>query len=258
MPTLVGRMIQIITTNKRPPFGSIDSLEVLMSSNETFRRPSFRSCLLGLVASSILSTAFWFVIWFALGAFHSFGDLLATPFMLVPDALGLIDEVSGKDVVAVTVPSEHEFELPRAGAYFIFSTNLLPADDRVLVRTRETSAPIEVPCILNGTNPYGSSVVEGTPVFEFKVDRAGTYELYLQNLPPNAKREYTLFVVPNVLAKNQAILAVSFLLHVGIVVLAVRQIYFWRNKDKIQQEKAAKDKKREKFDEWVRKQRQSQ
>lgn len=221
-----------------------------MASNEIFRRPSIRSCLLGSVVGLIVSVAFWL----ALVTFPYIANILAMPFLLIPDQLGLVKRVAREDVIGITVPISHEFELAESGKYFIFSTNLLPASNRVLIRQQGTDQDIEVPYILDGTNPYGPSVVEGRPIFAFEVEQAGVYELYLQNLPDSAEPEYRLSIVPDVIAKNRTILAISFVLHMGVVGLAGGSIYYRRNKERMHRERRAKREKREAFEEWMRKQ----
>jgi uncharacterized membrane protein len=223
-----------------------------MAINKTFRRPSLRSCLLGSVVGLIVYIISWYIIL----AFPYIVNLLAVPFLFIPDRLGFVEYVTREDVIALTVPVEYEFELPRAGEYFIFSTNLLPAANRVLVKSKEANNQIEVSYIIDAVNPYGTSVVEGRPVFEFKVEQPGTYVLYLQDLPDNAEPEYTLFIVPDVSARNRRILIVSFLVYISVIAFVGGQIYHRRNKERIQQEKMARNAKREKFEAWIKKQRE--
>ncbi len=221
-----------------------------MSNDEAIRGPSFRSRLLGLIGGLTIPIIFSSLCWI----FPSIAGFLITPFLFIPDRLGLVAKVSSQDVAVLTVPSAHEFEIPQTGEYFIFSPKQLPPPIGILVRSKETDVPIEISYAPNILDPYSASVVPGSPMYGFYARQAGTYEIYMRDLASDVEPEYTLSIVPNLSTKNMPVLAVSFLLHIGIIALAAVQIYRWRNKDRLQQESLAKDEKRRKLDEWMKEQ----
>lgn len=216
---------------------------------ETHQRPSIRSCLVGIIVGGI----FYVVVWLLILAFPVVATQLGSIVLYVPLKLGLAQEVNSEDVIKIMYPQEETLELPDKGSYLIFATDLLPAEDRVVVRKQDTNERVQVPHILQGTNRY-ETIVAGKPVFEFEIEEAGTYELDLQNLPANAKAEYTLFIVPNAAARNQGVLLISLVVYIGIFTLIGWGYYYWRNKEQIQQAKQRKDEKRAKFEEWINKQ----
>ncbi len=221
-----------------------------MSNSNAVRDPSSRSCLLGLIGGLTIPIIFLSLCWI----FPSIAGFLIAPFLFIPDQLGLVAKVSSQDVAVLAVPSTHEFEIPQTGEYFIFSPKQLPPPIGILVRPKGTDAQIEISYAPNILDPYSSSVVPGSPTYGFYARQVGAYEIYVRDLASNVEPEYMLSIVPNLSTQNMPVLAVSFLLHVGIVALAALQIYRWRNKDRLQQESLAKDEKRRKLDKWIKEQ----
>ncbi|NOZ05011.1 MAG: hypothetical protein GXP41_01485 [Chloroflexi bacterium] len=217
---------------------------------ETYQRPSYRSCLVGVIAGGVIYIA----VWLSVLASPAIATQLGNIVLYIPLKSGLVQEVTAEDVIKVTYPVETHFELPDKGSYLIFATDLLPAEDRVVIREQGTGKIIKVPYILQGTNYLGEAVVVGKPVFEFEVERGGAYKLHLQKLPVNAKPEYTLFIVPNATARNRGILLISLVVYIGIFTLTGWGYYYWRNKEQIQQTEQEKEKKRAKFEEWIKEQ----
>ncbi|MCP4978480.1 MAG: hypothetical protein GY931_20230 [Maribacter sp.] len=218
-----------------------------MGGSETFHPPSFRQLGLGLIVGAIVFVGFLYSV----SALPFIASFLTAPLLFIPDQLGLVDNVTKDDIITINVPVEHKLELPQAGKYIIYSTELLPAKDRVLLKSQETNRQIETSIILDGVNAYEGEFVKGQPIFEFEIEQAGGYEFYLQNVPNDSGA--TLYVIPDNSTQNQTVLMASCLLHMLVIGLIGRQIYYWRNEQRLLEEKKEKDKKREKFEEWMQK-----
>ena len=211
---------------------------------ETYRRQNFRSCIIAFIVGPIV----FVLLLYLASALPFVTNYLIGPLLFIPNQLGLIERITNDDVIPISLPAENEVTLSKPGRYFIYSTDLLAADDRFLLKSQSTNRQIETVPIPDGQNEYGTAIVDGRPIIEFKVEQAGIYELYLRDLPdPTAS--YTLSIIPEFPVRNRIILVLSCLIHLGIIGLVGRQIYYWRNKDRLDQEKTTKKEKLDKFEE---------
>lgn len=221
-----------------------------MSKDNTFSRPSFRHLAIGLVVGAVVYVLAIFLV----AGFPAIANILSIPLLILPSQLGLVETVEQDDVIEITVPSENELVLPEGGSYQIYSDNLLPTEDGILIKSQETNRQVKSPYILDGINVYGDEIVEGVPIQDFEIESGGIYEIYLQKLPPNSMPEYKLYVVPDYSSHNRLILFLSCLVHLVIIGAIGWLIHYWRNKERLQQEKLAKAEKRARFEEWMDKQ----
>jgi hypothetical protein len=192
-------------------------------------------------------------LYFASGLPYIMGYLTA-PFLVIPNQLGLLERITQADVIPITLPSEQEFELPKEGKYFIYSNDILPAENRFLIKSQANNRALQTTVILDGVNGYGPEVVEGFPIYEFDAELDGAYEIYLRALPKNVEPPYEVFIVPAYSSRNGMIFFLSCLSHILIGAVIGRQIYYWRNRERIRTEMKVKDAKRAKFEAWLNKQ----
>lgn len=217
-------------------------------SGTQYRKPSLGSCFIGVILGTVLYGVSVYLVF----SLPSAWNFLIKSSLFIPDQLGLIRRVTANDVITVTAPPATDIEFSKPGKYVILSTDLLPAKDRVSLRSKETGEPIEVPYILNGINVYWSGV-DGRPIFEFYIQQSGTYQFAIEKLPPGPVSEYTLYIVPDFSTRNRIVLASSCLLHGTVVILAISTVYYWRNKSRQEMEEVEKREKRDKFEAWMAK-----
>lgn len=94
----------------------------------------------------------------------------------------------------------------------------------------------------------GDVFIPGQAAFKFVVEQPGNYQVAIDGLGSD---EFTLHIVPDHSWRNQQVLFLSFLVHIGIIGLSVGVIYYIRNKDKIRAKKTTQREKRSRFDEWL-------
>jgi hypothetical protein len=225
--------------------------------NEEYHKPSLLGCIIGVFLGAILI----FFLSFFISGFSFLMALLSGVFLAIPNQLDWLPKITKADVITLTVPQEGEFELTKPGQYTIFSPELLLIKYRtkygVILQLKDTGEQVEVNPILDGTSRFGAELVEGLPIFGFYVKQAGRYKITIQNLDTGAVSNFILSIVPDYSTQYQTAFSLSCLTFGAIIGGIVWVIYKRRSRPRRETEKAAKQEKLDKFEEWLKKEKES-
>lgn len=138
-------------------------------------RESPLGCSLGMLAGSFV------VITLAAGLvmLPAFGALVREVASWIPLRLGVMARLTADDLVSLEVspPSEHEFNLPSAGRYAIFSTSPAILNSEFSLCQRDTNLPLFVEPIEDWYAPGSQGIIPGVPVYSFTIDEGGCYRM---------------------------------------------------------------------------------
>lgn len=223
-----------------------------------FRRPNLLGCLAGVALSLVLIMGFLFLV----DVVKLFGE----PFMLLPQALGIVEPVDRDAVVAVAPRMDDWVVVPlqTPGPYFVVVADYygwLPEMEVQMLDSAENEVHLEP--FERGVRPYDSAVVRGLPIYKFMANEPGEYWLRIvgrSNQPPDTT--FLLSMVPDTVSGREGTLARIISLQLGVLILAiVLYIYFRRIRPRLAREEeiaVEQDERRASMDDFLESYRQKE
>jgi hypothetical protein len=220
-------------------------LKLLFPSTENPGKPSFRSCAVGCVFAPLALVLILCVI-----ALPFWWDILVVPTLIIPDHLGMLRHITPDEAITLDyeMPTVYILNLSHAGTYVVFCSDDVPME-RLVARYGNNGRDMNVTPI-SKINLYGSRAVPGTPIAEFKVERAGSVEISLNRFD-GAKPRYTFLLVPSFAEKNSLVITVSAILHIIVVGLVLGGAYYFFNQEDIRRHQTNQQQKRDNLDKMV-------
>lgn len=153
-----------------------------------------------------------------------------TPFLLLPDALGIIERVQPEETHEFITATQQRVELTldKPGAYLVY----LDAQSGFIIESDVTlslSGPDGRVSILptgRGAKPYDTPLLHGFPGFRFTINQPGIYQL---NIKPNLSRQTVIIgIAPDYISGETAFFTWAINLQVGLIVTVVGFVYYRR------------------------------
>ncbi|OJX37945.1 MAG: hypothetical protein BGO78_07835 [Chloroflexi bacterium 44-23] len=228
-------------------------------SSETYRPSSIRAIIFGIIAFIILLTM--------ICGLAEVVKFIGAPFLILPEKLGWIPDVSRKDVIPVDMQlNTIDLNLNRAGDYVVYAHDydLLLVTDQL---ARANANPwLKVTSSTSGQSinlnyeqrpliPFDSSLVRGRPIFHFAIETPGIYNFKFP------KRFTVINVLPDQLTGNLGIILFSFFLQITIIGFPLAALIRGRrakHKTKLDEIRNLKKPTNDQFWEELRRQREAQ
>jgi len=203
-----------------------------MSTNHPPDHPDRKSpylSLLGFVAAGLICLV-------AAVAFLNLAEvvkLAGAPFLVLPDALGILQKVDRDEAIVLTGTgnfSSFAVELKQAGPYLIYLVPFQGTDSGQLAVDVVDGGgqPIVVGILQRGTRPYDTTAVRGFPEYVFRVDQPGTYNVILQAGNSGVSDRYTIGIVPDYITGHEGAFGGAIAGQIVLLLLAVGGVYYWR------------------------------
>lgn len=167
--------------------------------------------------------------------------------LFIPDLLGLVQHVTPENTLDFSGPGTYTIHNLKEGDYLIY-VNQSPYRPRVTLTSLATGETISAPDFrvegneretpLAVTNQYQLAL-------EFSISAAGDYEITIANFPG------ALRITPNVSKNVNTVFVLGLIIQPLLLYSLFRTIYRWRNREKIAAAQNFRDRRGEKFDEWV-------
>lgn len=227
--------------------------------SESYRPTSVRSILFGIIAFIIVLSIFC--------GLSEVVKFIGSPFLILPEQLGWIPEVSKEDVVSLNLKNRSsELTLERTGNYVIYAYNydLLVMTDELAeakakpwlkITNSQSGQVVSVDYVSRALTPFDSSLARGRPIFHFVLAEAGRYQL---NYP---SRDVLIFILPDQVTGNMGVILFSFCVQALILGIPIGSYLKARRKKKQASLEAIRNLKRtsdDKFWQEVRRHRDSQ
>lgn len=155
---------------------------------------------------------------------------LGAPFLLLPDALGIIERPA-KDETLEIVSLDGEtftFELAKPGSYLVYVSAkggiILISDLNLTLNGPEGRVPVVM--INKGAKPYDTPLLRGYAGFRFVIEEAGSYRLYVQNAAP--RQIAVLGIAYDYITGHESVFAWSMVVQVGVVLAVAGLVFYWR------------------------------
>lgn len=228
-------------------------------SADSYRPSSIRAIVLGIIAFIII-----------LSIFCGLAEVIKSvgaPFLILPEKLGWIPDVSRDDVVTVNMENKAiQINFDRTGDFVVYAYNydLLVMTDELAkanaipwmkIENTQSGQQIAVDYIQRGLTPFDSSNARGRPIFHFIVPEKGNYRISYPS------RQVLLYFLPDQVTGNMGIILFCFVIQVIILAIPVGTFFNARRKkqkaklDEIRNLKKTSD---EKFWQELKRQRNSQ
>lgn len=187
------------------------------------------------------------IVFFVSLVFLFAGQLLGVVFdvvLFLPDQLGVIERVKRSEIIEMDIPGELTVDLARGGTYKIIADQQLPRNYQIAITSLATNEAITVqPVPVDPLNPVEQTFYT---LYKFQVEQPGRYNVSVHNVEQN-----TWTIVPDIPPNSDVVLLLSILLQ-GVAVLIIgRFVYLGLNKSRIQAERAVKQAKLARLDEWL-------
>ena len=146
-----------------------------------------------------------------------------TMFLVLPRVVGLLESVSGDEIVALPMDSSPTaVGFPRAERYQVYTSDLelleiaasLHASDAtpwLVVQRVETGETVPVSFVGRGLMPYDDPRAPGRPILAFEIVQPGTYAL------SHPRREMTVSLVPDRTTGKEGFIALAFLAQAALL-----------------------------------------
>lgn len=227
--------------------------------SDSYRPSSARAIILGIIAFAILLSI--------VCGLAEVVKLVGAPFLILPEKLGWIPEVSKSDVTAIDMQMKSiQLDLDRSGGYVVYAYDydlLLVTDELARANAKPWLKVVNVASgqqitpeyVQRALIPFDSSLARGRPIFHFTVDSSGLYNI-------SFPQRYTIIsLLPDQLTGYLGIILFSFLLQVvliGIPLTAFIHSRYKKKQAKLDEIRNLKRPNNEKFWEELRHQRELQ
>lgn len=155
---------------------------------------------------------------------------LGAPFLLIPDALGVIDRVRPEETheFITSTRQSYEIALDKPGTYLIY----LDAQGGFIIESDVTlslSGPdgqVRIVPSGRGAKAYDTFLLHGFPAFRFTIEQPGTH---LLNIRPNLNHQIVVIgIAPDYINGNTMLFAWAINLQVGLIVAVIGVVYYQR------------------------------
>jgi len=228
-------------------------------SPESYRPTSIRAIIFGIIAFIIVLSIFC--------GLSEVIKFVGSPFLILPEKLGWIPDVSKEDVVTVNMKDKSiQMIFDRTGNYVVYAYNydlLMMTDELAKANAKPWLAIVNIQngqnitpeYVQRGLTPFDSSLARGRPIFHFVVSESGTYQITYPS------REVFIFFLPDQVTGNMGVILVSFIIQIvilGIPVWSVLNARHKKNQAKLDEIRNLKTTSDEKFWQELKRQRESQ
>lgn len=188
---------------------------------------------------------------------------LGQPFLLLPDALGLIERPSSDDVIVVTGSADSwlEVALPQSGPYQIFLDIWDGWGEGPELFMQGPDGQVYLEPAQRGVRPYDTPHAVGILWSRFRIEQAGPYDLHFGSPPAGLlpDQTFTFTVVPDYNTGKENLIAWAIALQIALFVLVVLIILYLRYGRTAKVEAVGEDTikagKRERMEEFLRQRR---
>ncbi len=148
-------------------------------------------------------------------------------FLLIPNALGLVETVDRDEVLKVTLPNYAmtEIEFEQQGDYLIYLPTWEQFAGATIVNISNDDGHIKAYPVKRGTMPYDTTAANGYPEYKITIDQPGKYVISLVNLDQTLGKELSVSIVPDYISGNEtvfiAVMGFQFLLIIMVIILFV-------------------------------------
>jgi len=182
----------------------------------TSRSPRFRDILFGIIALVVLIVAF-----INLGAV---AKLAGAGFMVIPSALGIVQQVSPKEIFTVGLsrsPTLVGISQPGRYAVYAYDYDLLMTSDQleqanaapwITLKSQITGETAPVAFVKRGMRPYDTYLAKGRPVLSFVVAKPGVYVMTHPSQPVR------ISVVRDYVTGNERTFTLAILAQIALVI----------------------------------------
>lgn len=190
-----------------------------MSSESSYRPSSARAIILGIIAFIILMA-----IICGLAEVLKFAG---APFLILPEKLGWIPDVSKADVVTISMEDSSALvDLKRTGNYVIYAKDIdiLMMTEQlanssghpwIKITNTESGEMVEPDFVNRALIPFDSALARGRPIYQFSVTEPGTYQMTFP------RRFVTLWILPDQLTGHLGVILFATLIQLAIIAIPV-------------------------------------
>ena len=153
-----------------------------------------------------------------------------TPFLLLPDALGLIERAHADETheFSTNTRQSYPLALEKPGPYLIFldaqGAFIMESDVTLTLSGPDGRVPIAPAG--RGVKPYDTPWLKGFPGFRFTINEPGSYQLTIQ---PNLARQTVIIgIAPDYASGKTTLHAWAINLQIGLIVILVGFVYYRR------------------------------
>jgi hypothetical protein len=196
-------------------------------SDKHYQPPSFRTIIIANVAFLILLGS--------LCTFPSTVKWVGNVFLYIPSQLGLVRRVMPGEVLTIDLrtASPASLEITAPGQYAVFSAS----DELLMINTlsgentgpwllgitsRTTGEPVEILPVERGIRPYDTPSADGRPIFAFRIDTPGSYEV------AHPTKYAFISIVPDYTSGKEQVIVLAYVLQIGILLAPWGTVYFRR------------------------------
>lgn len=152
------------------------------------------------------------------------------PFLILPDALGLIDRPSKDEVVKIvgTPDSTFQIELKRVGSYNVFLNTWDNWEPGPSIRLSGEDGPVDLEFSPRGARPYDSPFGRGYVEYRFEIDEPGQYTVGYGRMESNSSATFEIALVPDYVSGNEATIRWAFIIQIGLILGITAVVVYFR------------------------------
>lgn len=217
--------------------------------------------------SAIGAAIFIVIVFVVLARSVEIAKIVGYPFLLIPDMLGLVERVAREDVQEVRIRS---VEITNPGRYAIYTTDVdwffakVNAEKPWLSLTEsETGKQAVVAFVERGPRPYDTPFAKGKPIFTFKVETPGVYQISWslsgidweasggsEFISQGSDGQTVIFIVPDYTTGHETTLTLAYVLQIAVIVGPPGIVYYRRYQVRRKSWKALQEEKRRQSDKF--------
>lgn len=178
------------------------------------------------------------------------------PFLLIPDALGLVKTVGRDEVTKVSLPNRTttEIEIAQPGDYLVYLPTWEQSGEITSVSISNTDGRVNLAPVERPTMPFDTISANGFPQYMFTINQPGKYKIRLTNPSETGQNELSVTIVPDYITGNETLFASVMGFQFLLIVLVILAIIITRNLGKRSAVEAEIDRqlaKRDEMDEFI-------
>ncbi len=194
-------------------------------SDQRYQPPSFRNI--------IIANAIFLILLGSLCTFPNTVKWVGDVLLYIPSQLGLVRRVMPGEVrtIDLRTTSAASLEITAPGQYTVFADseellmiNTLSRENAwswLDITSRTTGGPVKVFPVARGIRPYDTPFAEGRPIFVFRINAPGSYEVAYPT------RYAFISVVPDYTTGKEQVIVLAYVIQIGIL-LAPWGIAYYR------------------------------
>ena len=212
------------------------------------QRGSLFQGVLGIFLGIVVFVSFWLL---AIGGpylLEKAGEI----YMFLPEKFGMVKTVAPEEVLLIdsVIPHETTILLAQPGDYAILLMEDFNSPPGITIISVDNGEHVDVfPLELWSDQQVQELDLVGQPHSRFFIEQSGAYRIALGGFPEGARR--TVTILPDRTKENRTLLNLACLTQNIFLFTVIGAIYYWRNKDRLVQQKTAKENKRSDFEKWL-------